>query len=39
MIFVLAKNPVENIDNSRTITRIYLAGRELNGAQLLRPRP
>jgi len=37
-IVVLAMNPVENIDNSRTITRIYLAGRELNRADLLRPR-
>ena len=38
-IVVLAKSPVENIDNSRTIARVYLAGRELNRAQLLQPRP
>ena len=36
-IVVLAKNPVEDIDNTRTIIRVYLAGRELNRAQLLRP--
>jgi Amidohydrolase family len=36
-IVVLTKNPVENIDNSRAIARIYLAGRELNRAQLLQP--
>jgi hypothetical protein len=36
-IVVLAKNPVENIDNTRTIIRVYLAGQELNRAQLLRP--
>jgi len=38
-ILVLTKNPVENIDNSRSIARIYLAGRELDRAQLLRPAP
>jgi len=38
-IVVLTKNPVENIDNSRSIARIYLSGRELNRAQLLRHSP
>jgi len=38
-IVVLAKNPVEDINNSRTIVHVYLAGRELNRAQLLRPPP
>jgi len=38
-IVVLAKNPVEDINNSRTITHIYLAGQELNRTQLLRPPP
>jgi imidazolonepropionase-like amidohydrolase len=38
-VVVLAKNPVENIDNSRTIVRVYLAGQELNRAELLRPPP
>jgi imidazolonepropionase-like amidohydrolase len=38
-IVVLAKNPAEDIGNSRTIARIYLAGREFNRAQLLRPSP
>jgi imidazolonepropionase-like amidohydrolase len=36
---VLTTNPVENIDNSRSIARIYLAGRELDRGQLLRPAP
>jgi hypothetical protein len=36
-IVVLAKNPVEDINNSRAINHIYLAGQELNRAQLLRP--
>ncbi|HUN73210.1 MAG TPA: amidohydrolase family protein [Steroidobacteraceae bacterium] len=36
-IVVLAKSPVESIDNSRAITRIYLAGRELDRPQLLTP--
>jgi Amidohydrolase family len=38
-IVVLAKNPVEDISNSRSIARIYLAGQELNRAQLLRAPP
>jgi len=38
-IVVLARNPVEDINNSRTITHIYLAGQELNRTQLLRPSP
>jgi Amidohydrolase family len=38
-IVVLGENPVENINNSRSIVRVYLAGRELNRAQLLRPPP
>lgn len=38
-IVVLSRNPVENIDNTRSIARIYLAGQELDRAQLLRPAP
>jgi hypothetical protein len=38
-VVVLAQNPVEDIDNTRTITRVYLAGQELNRTQLLRPPP
>lgn len=36
-IVVLKSNPAEIIENSRTIARVYLAGRELDRAQLLRP--
>ena len=38
-IVVLATNPVEDIDNTRMIARVYLAGQELNRAKLLRPCP